>query len=69
MDWISMEFRNMGYPEALRKSIAAEIFRLTAGNPGSISRTISVISNQPVPIDDPIRVRRMFLDGKIGRLT
>jgi hypothetical protein len=69
LDWISMELRNMGYPEVLRKKIAAEIFRLTGGNPGSISQTVSVISRQPTPIDDPIRVGRMFLDGKISRLA
>jgi AAA+ ATPase superfamily predicted ATPase len=69
MHWISMELRNMGYPEVLRKSIAAEIFRLTGGNPGSISRTLSVIKRQPTLIDDPICVGRMFLDGKISRLA
>ena len=68
LDWISAELRTMGYPEVLRKRIAAEIFRLTGGNPGSISRTLSVIGRQTMPIDDPIRVGRMFLDGKISRL-
>jgi hypothetical protein len=69
LDWIGEGLRNMNYSEALRKSIASEVFRLTRGNPGSISRTMSVISSQLVLVDDPIRVRRMFVDGKISRLS
>jgi hypothetical protein len=69
LNWIGEELRNMNYSESLRKSIACEVFRLTCGNPGSISRTMSVVRSQPMPIDDPIRVRRMFLDGKISRLS
>jgi len=67
--WISAELRKMSYAEALRKTIAPEIFRLTGGNPGSISRTLYAIGSQRVPLDDPIRVRRMFVDGKISRLS
>ncbi len=69
LDWINEELRNMNYSEALRKNIASEIFRLTRGNPGAISRTMSAISKQPRLVDDPIRIRRIFVDGKISQLS
>jgi AAA+ ATPase superfamily predicted ATPase len=69
LSWIGVALRTLNYPETLCTKIAPEIFRLTAGNPGLISRTLVVIGNQPSPIDDPIRVRRMFVDGQISRLS
>lgn len=68
LSWIGAELRNMSYSKELEKTIASEIFRLTGGNPGSTSQTLSAISSQSVPIDDPIRIRRMFVNGKISRL-
>lgn len=69
LSWIGAELRNMSYSKELEKTIASEIFRLTGGNPGSTSQTLSAICSQSVPIDDPIRIRRMFVDGKISRLS
>jgi hypothetical protein len=59
----------MSYSKELEKTIASEIFRLTGGNPGSTSQTLYAIRSQSVPIDDPIRIRRMFVDGKISRFS
>jgi hypothetical protein len=65
LTWIDAALRNINYLDPLKKAMAREIFRLTAGNPGAISRTLSVISNQIIPLDDPIRIRRMFVDARI----
>jgi hypothetical protein len=61
----------MNYAGSLKRAIALEIYRLTAGNPGAIARTLAIIGKQVISIDDPIRVRRMFIDGRIqvGSLT
>ncbi|MGD0099032.1 MAG: ATP-binding protein [Acidobacteriota bacterium] len=69
LSWIGAELRNMSYSKELEKTIASEIFRLTGGNPGSTSQTLYAIRSQSVPIDDPIRIRRMFVDGKISRFS
>jgi hypothetical protein len=66
LNWIRTELRKMSYPEPLGKAIAVEISRLANGNPGAISRTLSAMAMNPVPLDDPIRVRRMFVEGRIG---
>jgi hypothetical protein len=63
--WINAQLSSMNYAGPLKKAIALELIRLTAGNPGAISRTIATIGKQAMPIDDPVRVRRMFIDGKI----
>jgi hypothetical protein len=63
--WIDSILRGMAYVDPLKKAISHEIFRLTMGNPGAISRTLATIGNQPCPLDDPIRIRRMFVDSTI----
>ena len=67
LTWIDAELRSICYADPLKKTMAREILRLTAGNPGAISQTLAVIANQTIPLDDPIRVRRMFVDGRILR--
>jgi len=67
--WIDSELRLMGYKGKLRNSIGIELYRLTGGNPGSISRTLDVIRLQRAQLDDPIRVRRMIIEGRIGTIA
>jgi Cdc6-like AAA superfamily ATPase len=42
-----------------------EINRLTTGNPGAIARTLAVIGRQVISLDDPVRVRRMFVNSRM----
>jgi energy-coupling factor transporter ATP-binding protein EcfA2 len=65
LSWIDEEIGRMGYEGRIRQVIGLELLRLTNRNPGSISRTLDVIRTQRVPLDDPIRVRRMLVDGRI----
>ena len=67
LSWIDEEIGCMGYKGRLRTTIGLELLRLTNRNPGSISRTLDVIRTQRIPLDDPIRVRRMLVDGRIRR--
>jgi hypothetical protein len=55
----------MGYKGRLRQAIGLELLRLTNRNPGSISRTLDVIRTQRIPLVDPVRLRRMLVDGRI----
>jgi hypothetical protein len=52
----------------LGRAIAAEVQRLCRGNPGLISDTLNAIQSNAVPLDDPIRVRRLFIDGRLSHL-
>jgi hypothetical protein len=63
--WIDTELRHMNYAGSLKRAIALEIYRLTAGNPGEIARTLAIIGKRVISLDDPIRVRRMFVDSRI----
>jgi hypothetical protein len=63
--WIDDELKLMGYSCRLRNTIGVELYRLTRGNPGAISRTLGAIRREPAPLDDPIRVRRMLIEGRI----
>jgi hypothetical protein len=67
--WIDTELRRMKYAGSLKRAIALEIYRLAAGNPGAIARTLAIIGMQVISIDDPIRVRRMFVDSRILKET
>jgi len=63
--WVNQELEQIGYAEPLRNRLAREVTRLSAGNPGKIVETISAIRRQTLPLNDPIQVRRMFIDGLI----
>lgn len=65
--WVEEELGCLRYAGSLQGAIAREVVRLAGGNPGSISETLNVIRSQPRPLDDPIRVRRMFIDGRMNR--
>jgi len=65
--WVDQELGHMDYTGPLKRGIAQEILRLAGGNPGSISETLGVIRRQSRRLDDPIRVRRMFIDGWLDR--
>jgi hypothetical protein len=67
LSWIELELGNLGYEGMLKRGISHEILRLTGGNPGAISETLIVIGRQTRLLDDPIRVRRMFIDGRLNR--
>jgi hypothetical protein len=67
VSWIELELGNLGYAGTLKHGIGHEILRLTGGNPGTISETLAIIRCQPCRLDDPIRVRRMFIDGRLNR--
>jgi len=65
--WIEVELGKMGYAGPLKQGIAHEILRLAGGNPGAIFETLTMIRGQTRHLDDPIRVRRMFIDGRLNR--
>ena len=65
--WVEEELGCLRYAGSLQGAIAREVVRLAGGNPGSISETLNVIRSQRRPLDDPIRVRRMFIDGRMNR--
>jgi DNA polymerase III delta prime subunit len=68
LGWVEDELGRLGYGEALRVALAREITRRAGNNPGLIAETLKVIRAQPQRLDDPIRVRRMFVDGMLNRL-
>jgi hypothetical protein len=68
LSWVEDELGVLGYRGSLRAALAREIINQAGSNPGSISRTLDVIRSQPRRLDDPIRVRRMFVDGLLNRL-
>ena len=57
----------MGYENGLSEEIGREVYRLAGGNPRSISETLHTIRSQVTLLDDPIRVRRMFIAGLWNR--
>ena len=63
LPWIESQLAGMGYGTRLSEEIAREVCRLGRGNPRTISDTLRAIASQVVPLDDPIRVRRMFVAG------
>jgi hypothetical protein len=65
LPWIERELAGMGYESLLGKAIALEVYRLAWGNPRAISDTLHAIGSQVVPLDDPIRVRRMLISGML----
>ncbi|MBZ5499371.1 MAG: ATP-binding protein [Acidobacteriia bacterium] len=69
LPWIDEELQLMGYHGTLRNSIGNELLRLTGGNPGAISQTLDVIRLERTPLDDPIRVRRMLIEGRIRNIA
>jgi hypothetical protein len=66
--WIESELGLLGYCRRQKTRIAREILRLTKGHPKSCSDTLRIIRKQDLQIDDPIKVRRMFVDGLLSRL-
>jgi hypothetical protein len=68
LGWVEDELGVLGYGGSLRAALAKEIIHQAGSNPGSISGTLDVIRFQPQRLDDPIRVRRMFIDGLLNRL-
>jgi len=67
LPWIERELAGMGYESVLRKAIALEVYRLAWGNPRAIFDTLHAIRSQVAPLNDPIRVRRMFIAGLWNR--
>jgi hypothetical protein len=66
--WIEKDLAQRGCAGPLGRAIAAEVQRLCRGNPGLISDTLEAIRNNAVPLDDPIRVRRFVVDGRLSHL-
>jgi hypothetical protein len=66
--WIERELAKMGCKGSLGRAVADEVQRLCRGNPGLISDTLNVMQDGAVPLDDPIRVRRLFIDGRLSHL-
>ncbi len=66
--WIEAELALTGYESGLKIKIALEIYRLTEGNPGAVSRTLELIRQQHRRLDDPVRVRRMYVDARANAL-
>ncbi|MGA2263315.1 MAG: hypothetical protein ABSH28_18010 [Acidobacteriota bacterium] len=66
--WIERDLGQRGCAGPLGRAIAAEVQRLCLGNPGLISDTLDAIRNDAASLDDPIRVRRLFVDGRLSHL-
>jgi len=66
--WIERDLAQRGCTGPLGRAIAAEVQRLCRGNPGLIADTLDAIRKNPIPLDDPIRVHRMFVDGRLSHL-
>jgi hypothetical protein len=66
--WIERDLAKRSCLGTLGRAIAAEVQRLCRGNPGLISDTLDAIRKNPAPLDDPIRVHRMFVDGRLSHL-
>ena len=68
VSWIERELAQLGCRGLLGRAIAYEVRRLSHGNPGLISDTLNAMRTSAVPLDDPIRVRRWFIDGRLSHL-
>jgi hypothetical protein len=68
LSWIGKELGQLGCSGRLLRTIATEVQRLCRGNPGLISRTLKMMKGSGVSLDDPIRVRRFFIDGQLSEL-
>lgn len=65
LSWIQTELGRMAYGDPLKREISLEVFRLSKGNAAAISRTLAVIQGQERRLEDPIQIRRMFVDGRM----
>lgn len=68
ISWIERELAKINCRGSLGRAIADEVQRLSHGNPGLISDTLNAMKAGTVPLDDPIRVRRLFIDGRLSHL-
>lgn len=66
--WIERDLAQRGCTGPLGRAVATEVQRFCRGNPGLISDTLEAIRNDAVPLEDPIRVRRLFVDGRLSHL-
>lgn len=64
--WIDSELGLLGYHGRQKTKIAREVLRLTKGHPQSCADTLQIIRKQDPKIDDPIKVRRMFVDSLLS---
>ena len=65
LNWIGTKLCHRHYADPLKKAIAREVVCLAGGNPAAISRMLATAGSQAIRLDDPIRIRRMFVDGRI----
>jgi hypothetical protein len=66
--WIERGLAQMGCSGSLARAITLEVQRMCRGNPKLISDTLKMMHASGVPLDDPIRVRRFFIDGLLSHL-
>jgi hypothetical protein len=66
--WIETELALLGCKGSLVRSIGDEVQRLCRGNPGLIADTLKAMRAGTVLLDDPIRVSRYFIDGRLSHL-
>jgi hypothetical protein len=65
--WVKATLGQVGYEESLARALANEVQRLCRGNPGLISDTVTALRECGDPVDDPIRIRRFFIEGRLNR--